>query len=445
MEYIEDKIITALDIGTTKICALAGRLNQFGKLEVLGYGKVSSEGVLRGMVSNIDKTVTAIREAVELAEHRSGIHFKAVHVGIAGQHIRSLQHQHSIMRKNKHEVIREKDIQELFNDMHKLTLSPGEEILHLIPQEFSIDQEQGIIDPIGWSGTNIKANFHVIVGQVSASNIIKRCVEKAGLTVASLNLEPIASSVAVLSNEEKEAGVALVDIGGGTTDLAIFYEGIVRHTAVIPFGGNVITSDIKEGCKVLPVYAELLKHRFGSALAAEVYENRMITIPGIRGRDPKEISEKNLAYIIQARVEEIFDIIEWEVKRSGFDKKLLSGIVLTGGGALLKNIDKLVEYHTSYTTKVGYPTELLGQGHDEEIINPMFATGIGLLLRGMEVESRHDYRQNQTVAETEPAKAIETAGAEVEMSAAGKRKSWLEKLFNGTNEFFGAGSDKELR
>jgi len=444
MEIEEDKIIVALDIGTTKICALAGKLNQTGRLEVLGYAKVVSEGVMRGMVSNIDKTVTAIREAVTLVEQKAGIRIKQVHVGIAGQHIRSLHHRHNIMRKDNQEVIREKDIQALINDLHKLTLNPGEEILHIIPQEFSIDHEEGIIDPIGWPGSLIEANFHIIAGQVAASNNIKRCVEKAGLTIASLNLEPIASAEAVLSSEEKEAGVALVDIGGGTTDLAIFYEGIVRHTAVIPFGGNVVTTDIKEGCKVLPSYAELLKQRFGSALASEVFENRMITIPGINGREPKEISEKNLAYIIQARVEEIFDIIDWEIRRSGYEKKIMSGIVLTGGGSLLKNIEKLVEYHTSYTTKIGYPTEMLGKGNDNEIVNPMFATGIGLLLRGFEVESRN-MQLNGPVKSTAPETMSLPVKTFESQESAARRKNWLEKLFNGTNEFFGAGVDKELK
>ena len=215
-----------------------------------------------------------------------------------------------------HTEISISDIRRLVSDMFKLVLPPGDKILHVIPQEFTVDSEQGIVDPIGMSGVRLEANFHIITGQISATNNIQKCVERTGLKVESLTLEPIASAHAVLSDEEKEAGVALVDIGGGTTDITIFYEGIIRHTAVIPFGGNVITADIKEGCAVMQHQAEQLKVKFGSALTEEVFDNRIVTIPGIKGRDYKEISEKNLSRIIQARMEEILDFVIWEIRRS---------------------------------------------------------------------------------------------------------------------------------
>ncbi|MCB0689686.1 MAG: cell division protein FtsA, partial [Saprospiraceae bacterium] len=300
-QFDPKEVTVAIDIGTTKVCALAGRLNEYGKIEILGMGKVRSEGVLRGVISNIEKTVNAIKDAISAVEKQLGAEVNIVHVGIAGQHIKSLQHRGILTRDNAHDEISQDDIEKLIRDMYKLVLPPGDKILHVIPQEFTVDSEQGILDPIGMSGIRLEANFHIITGQITASNNILRCIEKVGLEVADLTLEPIASSESILSNEEKEAGIALVDIGGGTTDLTIFHDGIIRHTAVIPFGGNVVTRDIKEGCTIMQPQAEKLKIKFGSALADEVYDNRIITIPGLKGREPKEISEKNLALIIQAR------------------------------------------------------------------------------------------------------------------------------------------------
>lgn len=435
-------IVVALDIGTTKVCAIAGRKNEHGKLEVLGVGKVDSEGVLRGVVSNIEKTVKAVSDATEYARRSAESDFDVVHVGIAGQHIKSLQHRGILTRDNDHTEIGRKDIDRLIYDMHKLVLPPGDQILHVIPQEYCVDNEQGIIDPVGMSGIRLEANFHIITGQISASNNIYRCVQRAGYQVANMTLEPIASSAAVLSEEEKEAGVALVDIGGGTTDITIFQDGIIRHTAVIPLGGNVITKDIKEGCTVMTHQAEKLKVKFGSALAHEVFENRIITIPGLRGREPKEISEKNLAKIIQARVEEILDYVEWEIRRSGFERKLIGGIVLTGGGALLNNIDKLAAFHTGMSTRIGIPVEHLAHGYHEQLSSPIYATAIGLLLKGIEdVESG---RVKVAPKQEEPA----TDEAEEEVSAMHSAEDehgkWYEQLFKRTKEWFEADPDADL-
>ncbi|MEL6989040.1 MAG: cell division protein FtsA, partial [Bacteroidota bacterium] len=322
-------IVVALDIGTTKVCAIAGRKNEYDKLEILGVGKVDSEGVRRGVVANIDKTVKAISDAIAIASRNSKTEIEKVHVGIAGQHIKSLQHRGILTRDNAQQEIQKEDIERLIKDMYKLVLPPGDQILHVIPQEFTIDNEQGITDPIGMAGIRLEANFHIITGQITASKNILRCVKKANLEVVDMTLEPIASASAVLTKQEKEAGVVLVDIGGGTTDITIFQEGIIRHTAVIPFGGNVITKDIKEGCTVMHDQAEKLKVKFGSALAEEIVDNRIITIPGIRNRAPKEIKEKNLALMIQARIEEILDYVMWEIKKSSYERKLIAGIVLT--------------------------------------------------------------------------------------------------------------------
>jgi len=415
---------------------MAGRKNEYGKIEVLGFSKVESEGVLRGVVSNIEKTVNAIAEATVSVRRMTGIDFRTVHVGIAGQHIKSMQHRGMLMRDNDHTEISRRDIDRLINDMYKLVLPPGDKILHVIPQEYTVDNEQGIADPIGMSGVRLEANFHIITGQISASNNIQRCVERNGMRVANMSLEPIASAMSVLSEEEKEAGIALVDIGGGTTDITIFHDGIIRHTAVIPFGGNVITRDIKEGCNVMVQQAEKLKVKFGSALADEVYDNRIITIPGLKGRDPKEISEKNLALIIQARAEEILDYVMWEVKRSGYERKLIGGIALTGGGALLNHFDKLAEYHTGLNTRIGVPVEHLGHGYHEQLASPVFATAIGLLMRGVE-----DLERGLVPQEAEYDTAATAGVAEAQEQGGGK---WYETIFRRTKEWFEAEPDTDF-
>tara|TARA_B100000401_G_scaffold220610_1_gene149122 strand:- start:772 stop:2034 length:1263 start_codon:yes stop_codon:yes gene_type:complete len=380
----EKDIVVGLDIGTTKIVCMVGSKNEFGKIEILGMGKSESVGVTRGVVSNIDKTVDSIKSAVAEAEAQSGVNIRVVNVGIAGQHIKSLQHRGEKIRHTGEDEIAQVDIDGLIDDMYKLVTLPGEEIIHVLPQEYIVDNEQGIKDPIGMAGTRLEANFHIITGQVTAAKNIYKCVEKAGLQVAELILEPLASSEAVLSDEEKEAGIALVDIGGGTTDIAIFQDQIIRHTAVIPFGGNIVTEDIKEGCTIIKSQAELLKVKFGSALANENQENEIVSIPGLRGRSPKEISVKNLAHIIQARLEEIVENVYFEIKNSGFEKKLIGGIVITGGGSQLKHICQLVEYMTGMDTRIGYPNEHLASGNTNEITSPVFATGVGLVIKGLE-------------------------------------------------------------
>jgi cell division protein FtsA len=379
----QEDIVVGLDIGTTKIACIIGRRNEHGKIEILGLGKARSEGVSRGVVSNIQKTVESIREAVREAADSAGVDVQTVNVGIAGQHIRSMHHRGMITRQSLEEEIRQGDIDALIEDMYKLVMPAGEEIIHVLPQEFIVDNEQGIKDPIGMSGVRLEANFHIISGQITAARNINKCVARADLSVTELVLEPLARAEAVLSAEEKEAGVVLVDIGGGTTDIAIFSDNIIRHTAVIPFGGNVITEDIKMGCAILGHQAELLKTRFGSALAAENKENEVVCIPGLKGRDPKEISVKNLAHIIQCRMEEILEHVYFEIKNSGLEKQLAAGgIVLTGGGAQLKHLRQLTEYITGLSTRIGYPTEHLGSSKVVDVTSPLYATGVGLVMRG---------------------------------------------------------------
>lgn len=391
----DSPIIVGLDIGTTKICVTVGRRSGKSKIEILGVGKAESSGVSRGVVANIQKTVNSIRQAVEEAAGQSNVDIKVVNVGIAGQHIKSIQHRGILTRKDDSEISRI-DIERLIEDMYKLVLPPGEEIIHVLPQEFTIDNEPGIKDPIGMAGRRMEANFHIISGLVSAVKNIKKCIDNASLEVQDLILEPLASSEAVLDDADKDAGVVLVDIGGGTTDVAIFHEGIIRHTAVIPLGGNIVTEDIKQGCSVLRNQAELLKIRFGSALADENKENEVISVPGLRGREAKEISVKNLAYIIQARMEEIIEHVYYEIKSSGYENKLIGGIVITGGGAQLKHLVQLVEYITGIDCRVGFPNEhlakneILPKNNYDELKSPLYATGIGLLIKGIQAEEEQE-------------------------------------------------------
>lgn len=417
-------IIVGLDIGTTKIACFVGRKNEHGKIEILSMGKTESHGVTRGMVSNIEKTVNSIREAVREAQEsvEGDLTIGVVNVGIAGQHIKSLQHRGIYTRNSNQEEISQADIDALIDDMYKLVMEPGEEIIHVLPQEYIVDGEKGIIDPIGMSGVRMEANFHIIAGRIAAAKNIQKCINKADLEVEETILEPLASAAAVLSSEEKEAGVVLVDIGGGTTDIAIFHEGIIRHTAVIPFGGNVITDDIKEGCTILQRQAEALKLKFGSALASESQENEVVCIPGLRGREPKEISIKALSGIIQARMEEIIEHIYYEIKNSGYEKKLIGGIVVTGGGAELKNINQLFEFVTGMNSRIGYPNEHLGQSATNEILtSPMYATGVGLVLKGFESTER----KNRSVAAVK-SHSKRTKGSFFDKLLE-KGKSWFEE------------------
>ena len=422
-----------LDIGTTKIVALVGKKNEFNKVEILGVGKSKSLGVHRGVVNNITQTIQSIQQAVEDARSNSGLQITDVSVGIAGQHIRSIQHSDYITRENPEAVIDEDDIQKLIQQVYKLVMLPGEEIIHVLPQEYKVDGQAEIKEPIGMHGGRLEANFHVVVGQVSSIKNIGRCIKSAGLNMSNITLEPLASSEAVLSFEEKEAGVALIDIGGGTTDLAIFKDGIIRHTAVIPFGGNVITEDIKEGCSIIEKQAELLKIKFGSAWPGENRDTEIVSIPGLQGRDPKEISLKTLSKIINARVVEIIEQVFLEIKNYGHNdqkKKLIAGIVLTGGGSQLKHLKQLVEYITGMDTRVGYPSEHLAGDTLETVSSPLFATSVGLLMSALEetvfISSKESEYEDMEVLENENQNTEDVNQ---------KRKSILDRFGEKLKEF----------
>ncbi|MQP25451.1 cell division protein FtsA [Flavobacterium sp. LMO8] len=452
----KDNIAVGLDIGTTKIVAMIGKKNEYGKLEILGVGKSKSLGVHRGVVNNITQTIQSIQQAVADAENDSGYKINDVVVGIAGQHIRSIQHSDYISRPNAEEVIGDADIDALIGQVHKLAMLPGEEIIHVLPQEFKIDGQAEIKEPIGMYGGRLESSFHVVVGQAASIRNLGRCIKSAGLELSGLTLEPLASADAVLSQEEKEAGVALIDIGGGTTDLAIFKDGIIRHTAVIPFGGNVITEDIKEGCSIIEKQAELLKTRFGSAWPGENKDNEIVSIPGLRGREPKEISLKNLSKIIHARVVEIIEQVYAEIKLYGHEdpkKKLIAGIVLTGGGAQLQHIKQLVEYITGMDTRIGYPNEHLAGDSDEELSSPLYATAVGLVMNSIRnntksatpfvemkkeepvVVARPQVVVEEPIIEEEKEEAIATQSTGQETTDDRIKRSFFDKYIDKIKEF----------
>ena len=425
-EAKKSPIVVGLDIGTTKIACFVGRKNEHGKIEIIAMGKSESLGVGRGVVENIDKTVQSILSAVKITESNQEGRLKIanVNVGIAGQHIKSMQHRGIYNRRDRHGEISQKDVDHFIEDMYNMVMSPGEEIITVIPQEYIVDNLNEIKEPIGMPGSRLEANFHIITGQVHNVMNIRKCVDRAGLKVKDIILEPIASADAVLSDEEKEAGVVLVDIGGGTTDVAIFQDGLIRHTAVIPFGGNIITQDIKEGCKIMQKPAEALKVRFGSALAMETKDNEVVCIPGLRGRPAKEITLKNLASIIQARMEEIIDLVFYEIKNSGYQKKLIGGIVVTGGGAQLQHLPQLFEFMTGMDTRIGYPNEHLANTNNlTELASPIYATGIGLVMKGFETAK-------ESVKMSETQEEIVTGHSDPE-----KRGGFFDKILKSTRDF----------
>lgn len=428
----QEQLVAAIDIGTTKVVAITGKKKENGKIEILGISKTPSTGIKRGVVQNIDETVNAIRKTVEDVESVSGAAISDVFVGIAGQHIKTIRNRGYINRDSYEDEITRKDIDNLIREMYNISIDVGEEIIHVLPQNFIVDNETGIKNPVGMLGRRVEANFHIVIGQITSARNIGKCITKAGLSLNELILEPLASSSAVLTADEKEAGVALVDIGGGTTDVAVYYDDIIRHTAVIPFGGDVVTKDIKEGSSILQRQAELLKIQYGSALGDLAREDEVVSIPGISGREPKEISLKSLAYIIQSRMEEILNAVLYEIENSGYYERLSAGIVVTGGGALLKDLPQLVKFVTGMDVRLGYPGETLASESVEEVNNPMFSTSVGLVLKGFEFYEQNKKEQAQA-EEQEPEEPKEETG---EAEPANGKKGLFGKLKQAFNDIF---------
>jgi cell division protein FtsA len=385
---MENEIIVGLDIGTTKIACFVGMRGDSGKVKILGFGKTDSKGVEHGVVKNVSDAAESIRRAVNEAADQADVDIDEVYVGIAGQHIKSRPSQGSIMIPPEHRLIEQEDVDRLISEQYNTMLEPGEEIIHIFPQQFIVDREtlSRDVSPVGVAGKTLQAEFHMVTANVQNLQYIKYAVQDAGLHIKGVVLEPVASAMAVLDDADRDAGVAMVDIGGGTTDIAIFHDGIIRHTSVLPLAGNAITNDIRDGCTILKKQAESLKVKFGSCLPPAVSENDVISIPGIRSQAPREIYVKTLAEIINARTRMILDQVDYEIKLSGYHKKLIAGITLTGGGAQLKDIKNLCELITATDTRIGIPNEHLEPDSVcfAELAHPMYATGIGLVLYGLE-------------------------------------------------------------
>lgn len=386
------EIIAGLDIGTSKICVVIGAQSQYdvNKLEVLGMGSAAADGIVRGMIVNIDKAAIAIKQALQAAEEDSGININIVNVNISGKHVTGSCHHGSITRDTLEEEITVEDIKKLTSDMYRMVSPLGTEIVHAMPQEYTIDYEIVTQDPVGMSGVKLEANFHIITAKTHAIQNIHKCVKKTGVEVEIVMASALAASLAILSDEEKEAGVCLVDFGRSIINLVVFYDALIRYTATIPLGGHMITSDIQQSCMVMERQAELLKVKFGSIEPNALVTQAVVTIPGLRNRTPKEVVTSNLAKIIQARVEEIATFIHEEILRSGFYEKLVAGMVLTGGSANLPGMPSMLQQITGLDTRLGFPDEYLEEGSNKQLRDPSYATAVGLTLAGFKTL---DYRE----------------------------------------------------
>ena len=409
-----NNILAAIDIGTTKIVTIAGRMND-NKLEILGMCKTASKGVKRGVVLNIEEAVGAIRYTVEEVQKQVGFKIREAYVGIAGQHISSLQNRGYILRDSYEEEITKEDTDKLLAEMYKISIQPGEEIIHVIPQSYVVDNETGVKNPIGMFGKRLEGNYHIVIGQTTSARTIERCVNRVGINVKQMILEPLASAVAVHTEDEIEACVDLLEIRGGTTDISDYYDDIIKHTAVIPFGGNVITRDVMEGCSILNKHAELLKIQYGSALGDLAEEAKVVAVPGISGREPKEVSIKSLAYIIQSRMEEIIDAIVYQLEGSDSLEKLTAGIVITGGGSQLRHLPQLIKYRTGLDVRIGMPNVPVSSTNLKEVNHPMYSTSVGLLYKGFENKMPEPLREEPVhIQEPEPAAIIDEEKAPVQ-------------------------------
>ncbi|MGI2299054.1 cell division protein FtsA [Candidatus Cardinium hertigii] len=386
------EIIASLDIGTSKVCVVIGAQSQYdpNKLEVLGMGSAAADGIVRGMIVNIDKAAIAVKQALEAAEEDSGININIVHVNISGKHVTGSCHHGSITRDTIEEEITVEDIKKLTNDMYRIVPPLGTEIVHAMPQEYTIDYEIVTQDPVGMSGVKLEANFHIITAKTHAIQNIHKCIKKAGVEADMVIASALAASLAILSDEEKEAGVCLIDFGSSMINIVIFFDAIIRYTATIPLGGHMITSDIQQSCMVMERQAELLKVKFGTVGSNALVTQSVVTIPGLRNRRPKEIITANLVKIIEARVEEIVTFIHEEILHSGFYDKLVAGMVVTGGSANLPAIPAILQQVTGLDTRLGFPDEYLEEGSSKQLRDPSYATAIGLTLAGFKAL---DYRE----------------------------------------------------
>lgn len=378
----EKDLVVALDIGTSKIAALVGEVGIEGEMEVIGFGAHPSRGLKRGVVVNIESTVQSIQKAIEEAELMAGCEIHSAFTGIAGSHIASLN-SHGIVAIRDREV-RSQDVDRVIDAAKAVAIPADQKILHIVPQEYVVDSQDGVREPVGMSGVRLEAKVHIVTGAASAAQNITKCVRRCGLQVDDIILEQLASSKAVLSEDEKELGVCLVDIGGGTTDIAIFTEGAIRHTAVIPIAGDHVTSDVAVALRTPMQHAETIKREHGCCLASLTDHAGAISVPGVANRPPKEIHKKSLAQVIQARYAELFELVAAEIRRSGLENIIASGIVLTGGASKVEGSIELAESICQMPVRAGLPENISGLVDVRD--NPSYATGVGLLMHGMKTQ-----------------------------------------------------------
>ncbi|MCU0470596.1 MAG: cell division protein FtsA [Arcicella sp.] len=389
------EIIVGLDIGSKQVNVVAGRLDNLGKLEILGLGKADTTGqVSKGVVLNVNRTIEAVQKAITQVENQANIHIRGVFASIAGPKIHSAKHRATITRNTQGEEVTVTDVDQVANDAKRTFISAGDAIVHTLPQEYCVDSNNNIYDPIGISGLKLQGDFVIITSPQAEFDKTKRCIESAKDKIeieGGLIFSPLAASLAVLSPQEKKSGVCLVDIGSGMTEIVIFHKGIVRHIAVLPFAGDSITADIEQGCGISTEYAEQLKVKFGCAIADEIPIEEVVLIPGINGRKAKTISVKNVGIIIEERLKEIIALVEAEISRCGYGNRLPCGIVLTGGTVQMSYIGELFERVTGRDVRIGHPNENLGKTFSEEIKNPTYATAVGLVWKGIkDIDERED-------------------------------------------------------
>jgi cell division protein FtsA len=387
----KDNLIVGLDIGTTKICAIVGNVTEDG-IDIVGIGTSPSRGLRKGVVINIESTVASIRKAVEEAELMAGCEIKSVYAGIAGGHIKGFNSQGIIAIKNRE--VSPEDVKRVIDAAKAIAIPMDREVIHILPQEFIIDDQDGIREPLGMSGVRLEARVHIVTGAVaSAQNIIKSC-NRAGLDVADIALEQLASSEAVLSAEEKELGVALIDIGGGTTDIAIFIDGAIKHTSVLSLGGNQMTNDIAVGLRTPMAEAEKIKQKYGCCLSSLVGKDETIEVPSVGGRKPRVLSRQLLAEILEPRVQEIFDLVNREIVKSGYDDVIASGVVITGGSTILEGMPELAEQVFNLPVRRGVPTNI--GGLIDVVNSPVYATGVGLVVYGSKNAGIREFPTHQS-------------------------------------------------
>jgi cell division protein FtsA len=408
----DDKLIVGLDIGTSKVLAIVGELTPTGEVEIIGVGHHPSRGMKKGVVVNIESTVQSIQRAVEEAELMAGCQIHSVYAGIAGSHISSFNSHGIVAIKDKE--VGPGDVERVIEAARALAIPADQKVLHILPQEFIIDKQEGIREPIGMSGVRLEAKVHIVTGAVSAAQNIIKCVRRCGLEVDDIILEQLASSISTLTDDEKELGVCLVDIGGGTTDISVFTEGAIRHTAVIPIAGDQVTNDIAVALRTPTQYAEDIKKKYGCALTQLAHRDETIEVPSVGDRPPRKLSRQTLAEVIEPRIEELYSLIQAELRRSGFEDVVGSGLVLTGGSAKMEGVVDLAEEVFHMPVRLGVP-QYVG-GLKGVVQNPIFATGVGLVLYGARCREGKQYVQN-------PGASVGVKGAWSKM------KSWFQGNF----------------